>query len=206
MGKKTIIVDLNMNKGIPNELTGNWKNIKPSSVEKIQTGASKFLDRDKNIELNWDRLHREIPEFLNKKLKVLDVGCGNGASLEILRWYGHDAIGMDYTNGFDAGDWLYKPLIESQELKCVNHSGSDIPYPFKDKEFDVLICYGTITFCVSPWVNILNEFARITKSCILLGVNVGDQYDREKVNLDTWNHDQFKMQWNINSIYKWIAK
>ena len=145
-----------------------------------------------------------IPELLNKKLKILDVGCGNGVILEILRWYGYDVTGMDYTTGYDKGDWLYRPLIESQGLKCVNHSGSDIPYPFKDKEFDVLICYGAITFFKFPWVNVLNEFARITKSCILLLVNVGDKYDKEKNNINTWEHPHFKKQWNVNSAYKWV--
>ena len=197
-----------MNNIIPNELRGNWKNIKIDSIKDIEEKAAKYLNRDNIMELCWHRLHNEIPELLNKKLKVLDVGCANGATLEILRWYRHDAIGMDYTIGYVEGDWLYKPLIESQELKCINHNGADLPYPFKDKEFDLLICYGAITFfgLKTPWINILNEFARITKKCILLGVNVGEEYNRERQNLNTWKHDQFKLDWNRNSIYKWIAK
>ena len=194
---------------IPSELKQDWRHIEPDALEKVKSSiGGKFLNRELYVDLYWKRLHNEMPELLNKKLKILDVGCGNGVILEILRWYGHDVTGMDYTPGYDKGDWLYKPLIESQGLKCINHSGGDLPYPFKDKEFDLLICYGAITFFGSktPWVNILNEFTRITKSCILLGVNVGDEYNKEKENIDSWKSDQFKMEWNKNSIYKWIAK
>jgi len=192
---------------VPCELKENWKYIKPDALEKIKSSVGgKFLNRDLYVDLYWNRLHKEIPELLDKKLKVLDVGCGNGVVLEILRWYGHDVIGMDYTNGYDKGDWLYKPLIESQGLKCINHSGGDIPYPFKDKEFDILICYGAISFFKIPCVDVLNEFARITKSCILLLVNIGEHYDKEKENINTWKHDQFKLGWNVISSYKWIAK
>lgn len=197
---------MNNKVGIPNELKGNWANI-TLSIDRLQASpGAKFLDRDTNMVSHWARLHSEIPELLDKKLKVLDVGSGNGATLEILRWYGHDAIGMDYTNGYAKGDWLYKPLIESQKLKCINHNALALPYPFKDKEFDLLICYCP-SFFTSPWnINILNEFTRITKTCILLGVNVGDAYDKEKENLSKWKHDKFKMEWNKNSIYKWVAK
>lgn len=191
------------------EILGDWRDplvLKKFSGEKNH----KFLNRNNTIKSNWKRINKFIPELLitNQKYKILDIGCGNGSTLEILRYFGHDVIGMDYTPGFDKNNWLYKPLIESQELKCIVHDGSVLPYPFKDKEFDFIICFGVITFFkpITIWQNVLNEFSRISKNGFLIGVNVGSLYDDGKKYLETWNNSNFKLDLKENSIYKWNKK
>jgi len=188
---------------IPQELQGMWK--KPVDKDMVD---HKFYDRPRTIKLNWNRLHTLIPnELTGKKIKCLDVGSGNGSTLEILRWYGHDAIGMDYTPNMD-NRWRYKSLIDSQGLNVVCHSGAEVPYPFKNKEFDLLICYGVITFFkpVENWPKILDEFARITKRCILLCVNVGDTYEEGKKYINNWNHTDFGLEWISGSTYRFVSR
>lgn len=188
---------------IPAELLGDWDNLKlPVSVH---LENHKFFDRTRTMQINWARLHSLIPDLLSRpKMKCLDIGCGNGATLEILRWYGHEVVGMDFSASME-NDWKYKSLIESQGLNCVCHSGSNIPYPFDDKEFDLVICYGAITFFppVSIWPKVLNEFARIAKSDILLGVNVGKIFDEGKHYIDNWKHDDFQLDWNRDHLYRY---
>ena len=87
-----------------NNLLGSWRD--KHSVEKFLVAGGrpghKFLDRDRTIKSNWSRLHTYASDILlsEKKMTILDVGCGNGATMEIFRFYGHDVYGMDYTNGF----------------------------------------------------------------------------------------------------------
>lgn len=189
-------------------LLGPWNDAE--KIKEFTVKKHKFLDRDRTIKINWTRLHAKIPEILRskEKLKIVDIASGNGATLEVLRYYGHDAQGVDFSPGFPEGDWLYRPMIESQNLKCLVHNCSILPYPFKDKEFDFLICYGAITFFkpITNWPKVMNEFARISKRGILLGVNNGNIFDEGEKYLDSWTHSEFKLESKQGTIYKWVKK
>ena len=190
------------------KLLGPWK--KPHLIKEFQSKNHKFLYRDRTLKINWARLHTRIPEILRSKTKlnIVDIACGNGATLEILRYYGHKGQGVDFSPGFEEGDWLYRPMIESQNLNCLVHDCSILPYPFKDKEFDFLICYGAITFFkpISNWPKIMDEFARISKRGMLVGVNKGRNFDEGERYLDSWRHPEFKLEKKTGSVYKWIRK
>jgi len=195
----------------PPELKGDWRSFR---LEHWKADRShRFLERNVILENHWRRLHKLLPEYLtpDRRRRFLDVGCGNGAAMEILRHLGHDAEGLDYTPGIsdaDETDWLYRPLIESQQLKCTVHDGAAVPYPFPDDRFDVVMCYGVIT-CIKPcslWPQLLNEFARLARSCILLGVNVGARYDRGRAFLEEWRHPEFELTHREGAIYKWRRK
>ncbi len=195
----------------PRELGGDWKSLRLEDWKGEKD--HKYLNRDAKLAVNWRRLHTLLPEYLtpDRRRRFLDVGCGNGASLEILRHLGHDAEGLDFTPGLsdvEKTDWLYRPFIESQGLKCTVHDGRAIPYPFPDRRFDVVICYGAIT-ALQPtrlWPHLLNEFARLAESCIVLGVNVGEVYDLGKVHLDEWRHPDFELTRCEGAVYKWRRK
>lgn len=187
-------------------LLGNWNDL--DAVNNFKGSKEhKFLDRNRTLKINMKRIKEWAPEILfnDKKQSVLDVACGNGATLEIFRYYNHEVVGMDFSPGFSKNEWLYKPLIDSQKLTCKIHDGSTLPYPFKDKEFDFLICFGAITFFkpVANWPNILNEFSRISKKSFVLGVNTGPIYDEGRKYIESWNHPNFKLTKNEGSVYKW---
>jgi SAM-dependent methyltransferase len=192
---------------LPNALLGDWANLDRSLLK--LPADHKFLDRNMWIRNHWERLHQWLPEYLgNTDLKFGDISCGNGATLEILKFLGHPVTAMDYTVGFPPGDWIYKPLIDSQSLQCICHDGSNLPYPFADKSIDILINYGSLTFYkpVERWPQILDEFARITTTCIFLAVNVGDIYDSGKHLIENWEHPDFELKNRQNSHFKWIRK
>lgn len=193
------------------KLLGPWND--PKAIEKFKGSKThKFLDRDRTLKINWNRLHTKIPEVLltEERLKILDVASGNGATMEIFRYYGHKCWGLDYSpeKEFEEDDWLYKPLIKSQKLRCKVHDCSILPYPFDDKEFDYLICYGAITFFkpISNWPQILDEFARLSKNGFLVGVNLGRSFEEGEKYLDKWEHPDFNLEWKRGSIYKWTKK
>lgn len=190
------------------KIMGPWKN--PLKIKEFKNLNHKFLKRNRTLDINWKRLHEKIPEVLRseRSLNILDVASGNGATLEILRYYGHTAIGVDFTPGYEKGDWLYRPMIESQNLNCVNHDCSILPYPFETKQFDFLICYGAITFFkpIDNWPKVLDEFARLSKKGFLVGVNQGKSFNKGESLLDLWKHDEFKLESKRGSIYKWVSR
>ena len=167
------------------KLLGPWKD--PDVLEKfLEKGCArdhKFLNRNRTIEISWHRLHHHARDFIlsEKRLKILDVGCGNGATLEVFRYYGHEAIGLDKPQ-------IYSPMIESQGLKSVPHDGGSVPYPFEDNEFDLVICWGAITFFrpIEKWAHVLDEFARLSKSAIILAPNIGSTYDKGRPHIESW--------------------
>ena len=180
-------------------LLGPWKD--PDVIKKFKYKDHKFLDRNRTIKSNWARLHSYARDILlsKKRMSILDVGCGNGATMEVFRHYGHKVTGLDKPQ-------IYSPMIESQGLESVKHDGASIPYPFGDNEFDLVICWGAITFFrpVEKWPKILNEFARLSKSTILLAPNVGIPYKEGKYYLDGWKPTRgFKLSLHTGHIYRW---
>ena len=188
-------------------LLGDWHNKKEISEFKGSKNH-KFLNRNRTIKSNWPRLHNYARNILlsDTPMKILDVGCGNGATMEIFRYYGHTVQGMDFSPGYiEEGTWIYEPMFKSQNLPCEIHSGSDLPYPFEDNSFDLVICWGAITFFkpIEMWPNIISEFSRLSKNKILLGVNHGDVFQSGKKYLDAWKSNKHRLTLNDNHIYKW---
>jgi SAM-dependent methyltransferase len=189
------------------KLLGPWRDplVSEKFAEKTGNTNHKFINRNRTIKINWTRLHSYAKDLLlsEKSLKILDVGCGNGATLEIFRHYGHEAIGLDKPQ-------IYAPMIESQGLKSVEHDGASIPYPFKENEFDLVICWGAITFFkpVEKWPHILDELARLSKSAIILAPNVGQVYDKGRPFIENWRPSRgFKLaEKRENSKYRWDKK
>ena len=137
----------------------------------------------------------------SQKLNILELSTAHGAMLEVWRDAGHNCIGTDFNAGvgvahrrakpisdnlknvFDTAHnhpksaddpgWLYQPIIESLGLDVRLFSGGDLPYPFETKQFDVLACYQALEAYDHPdkWVQIVDEFCRITKSTIVIGFN-----------------------------------
>jgi len=163
----------------------------------------KFLDHNRTLDINWTRIHNWIPEYLTSETKIVDISCGNGATLEVLRYYKCDYLGVDINDG-------YIDLLQDKKLNYIKHDCSKSPYPFTDQQFDVLINYGAITFYgdLSVWPAVLSEFERITKKCILLGVNVGGYYDNGGDELiKNWiSQSNFVLNRQYRSTYKLLRK
>ncbi len=86
--------------GPPRELLGDWTSFRLEDWKEDRN--HKFLNRNDHLERQWRRLHELLPEYLPRepRRRFLDVGSGNGASLEILRYLGHDAEGSRLHPGY----------------------------------------------------------------------------------------------------------
>jgi len=73
-------------------------------------------------------------EYFNpkRKLKILDLSCGSGKFLNGLRRKGHKIVGADFSR---------RPIYN---IPYVYFDGRDLPFPFRDKSFDLVTCMLSI--------------------------------------------------------------
>jgi len=70
-------------------------------------------------------------------------------------------------------DWPYRRIIESVGIPMSLFDAGQVPYPHRDKEFDVLICMQAIEHYCHPkdWMTIVDEFCRLTRKSIVILLN-----------------------------------
>lgn len=176
-------------KDIPSELLNDW-NYSEESILSVSPDLKnhKFFKRRRCIKNNWNRLQNYFPEtFKEKKLKFLDLSCGNGATLECVRFLGHETFGVDYEseshclsnlriikNTNMPNKWLYKILLDSQNISYKGHDLNVLPYPFADKSFDIVNCWGAIEFYSRPkfWPLLILEMLRISNLYVNIAFNL----------------------------------
>jgi SAM-dependent methyltransferase len=92
-----------------------------------------------------DRLAWTISAFLSdiRPARVLEVGCGNGAMLNLLAQKGIDAVGVDASSSGVA-------LCQDRGLhaQCLDISTDGLPFP--DDSFDVVISLETFEHLMNP--------------------------------------------------------
>lgn len=90
----------------------------------------KKLDRNMRVNEHLKYLYDYVPEFFDETLPagaVCDVGCGCGELLEIARFYGRDAFGVDADSG-EGGmgeEYLYASqlMVQRQDLEVIYCGG-----------------------------------------------------------------------------------
>ena len=187
-----------------NKLLGDWNN-KSLSLEKFNEGdVERYKYRDDNLKLHFNRFN-ELDCFnkyfdLNKKYNILDFSCGNGATLEIFRHFNNNVTGVDYKDNYN-----YKKYIKSQDLmnNYIEHDGIDIPYPFTNNEFDMVVCWGALYHYeggpTEKTINFIDDFTRISKDIVVIALNSVEhrpnQKDKDlyfKNQLINYNKNNFK--------------
>lgn len=99
----------------------------------------------------------------NKKLNILDIGCGTGHYLEEIIKRGHNAFGSDIAKGM-----LLKcknRLNQENNSKLLLSNIESLPFP--SDYFDLIICVGVIEYLSNISISI-NEMRRILKNNGLL--------------------------------------
>lgn len=113
------------------------------------------------LHLGGEALSRRLIRLCNfpPKAKVLDAGCGAGATLGLLIEEGLDAVGLDKS---------YK-LLSKAKQKGPTVRGDLCDMPFEDCSFDGVICECVLSQQkeLSP---ALSELARILKEEAILGI------------------------------------
>lgn len=172
----------------------DWRNL-PAS-ENIHTG---FMDRLRHISSKSGFISSVLPEYIYEEgKKVVDFSSGNGVLLEIFRHYGHDILGVDIQ---------YFGFLDSQEIPRIEHDCRILPYPLTDNSCDLITCVGSIsTYGDVLWDDVLNEFARIAKECIVIRPNQGEVLEARRHELENWTALGWKRQVAPSSnadIFKW---
>ncbi len=89
-----------------------------------------------------------------KKGKILDVGCGFGELIAVLREFGFEVYGLVATK-YETDE------CKRKGLNVIQHDASK-KYPYKDSYFDHVISIGSIEH-IPDWSNSLNEMHRVLK-------------------------------------------
>lgn len=130
----------------------------------------------------WEIVARRLIENyqLKKNARVLDVGCGKGFLLYELQKLLPDAE----VSGFDISGYGIENAKEEIRAKLFLHR-AQAPYPFKDKEFDLVI---SITCLHNLYINelksALKEIERVGKNKYIVVESYRDE--QELFNLQCW--------------------
>lgn len=143
----------------------------------------------------------ELTEKLTRKIEfgssILDVGCGDGATVAFLLSKGFEAWGTD----------ISEVMIERAENRVPKASfivSDSLNLPFKNNSFDGVICECTMSVIEEPLM-VLNEINRILKEggCFLLS----DLYLKKESSQDgrlwdvaTWVEVLIKEGFRIESV------
>ena len=70
-------------------------------------------------------------------------------------------------------DWPYRHIVESIDLPMTVFDAGRVPYPFKDKSFDMVMCFQAIEHYCQPddWMSVVDEFCRISRKSVFVLLN-----------------------------------
>lgn len=110
----------------------------------------------------WEIVARKLIETykLPENASILDVGCGKGYLLYEFK----KLLPKAYVKGFDISEYGLANAKEEIRPNLFMHKAQD-PYPFKDKEFDLVISITTLhNLCVSDLKCALRQIERVGKN------------------------------------------
>ncbi|MDI6724696.1 MAG: methyltransferase domain-containing protein [Methanobacterium sp.] len=109
----------------------------------------------------------EFKKYVSKEMKILDVGCGYGRTLNELYNQGFKNLtGIDYSQGM-----INRGLRLHPHLNLIKNDGNTIPFP--DNEFDAVILLAVLTssYKDKEQKNLISEISRVLKEDGILYVN-----------------------------------
>ena len=162
--------------------------------------AQKFLERERTLRSAFNLAWEHLSEYLRKPtgLSAVDFSCGNGAFLEALRHHGLDVLGVDVQ---------YFEFLDSQGVPYIHHDCRILPYPLEDRSQDIVTCHGAITFYRgTDWTDVLDEFGRIARRCIVITPNSGEVLDENRHKLNDWCPSEWKRVTSGPTWWKWRAR
>lgn len=108
---------------------------------------------------------------LQKNAKVLDIGCGSGFTTYFYYPFCKEIYALDYSR-----EAIKKAKQDYPNIHFIE--GNITALPFKDKEFDIIICSGVLHHLIKPTItysksskyvyNAIAEIDRVGKGVILI--------------------------------------
>lgn len=122
-------------------------------------------------------LHSQLVDYINKafgnkKLKILDWGCGEGALAEYLSDSGHDVVAVD----IDSSSWKGNKSIFFEIDFNNNEEVSKFIEKYSD-EFDLIVCVEVIEHIESPW-DLVRQLRCFNCDVILTTPNISSWWGR----------------------------
>jgi len=141
---------------------------------------------------NWQEIAVLAEKYVKDGSKVLDVGCGNGRALRLLKNKKVKYFGIDNSDRL-----IDEALADNSFDSAVNTDfqflkGNILNLPFKDNEFDVLLCIAVLHHIPSKELRhkAMQEMRRVLKP-------------RGILIMTNWNLYQFRyMKYVFSSIMK----
>ncbi len=116
---------------------------------------------------NQTRICRQITSQIGlaRDSKIVDVGCGSGATLAMFRHLGYsNSIGIDSSQAaLEACHRLFS-LEPGKDVFLMDARNIEFP----DNSFDLVFSAGLLEHFENPPLDIVSEFCRISKKWILL--------------------------------------
>ena len=132
---------------------------------------------------------------MDKKINIIDAGCGTGLVGKELKKYGFNNLtGVDFSQ--DMLDLIPTEIYHTVDLIDLNE-----PLKYKDNTFDALLCVGAFTYGHVK-ANALNEFIRILKNqgliCFTINEGIYKEYGFDKKIKELSE----KKMWEIKEFFK----
>lgn len=100
----------------------------------------------------FDSVRKEIEPLLPEKInKVLEIGCGSGATLEWLK----SEKGCTWTGGIELNESA-SFYAEKKLDFFMNGNIEDIDLPFNKNSLDVILCLDVLEHLIDPWTVVAN--------------------------------------------------
>ena len=114
---------------------------------------------------------------IDKKINILDAGCGTGLVGKELKKYGYsNLIGVDFSQSML--DLIPTGIYHTIDLIDLNE-----PLKYGDNTFDAIMCVGTFTYGHVK-AHVLNEFIRIVNYqgliCFTINEGIYKEYEFDK--------------------------
>lgn len=130
----------------------------------------------------WKSVAKKLIEHYNlpSDAKILDVGCGKGYLLyEFKKLLPNSAV-----SGFDISSYAIQNAKKEIKNNLFVHR-AEKPYPFKDKEFDLVVSFTTLhNLMIYDLKSALNEIERVGKNKFITLDSFRDE--KELFNLQCW--------------------
>lgn len=130
----------------------------------------------------WEVVARQLIDFYHLKTnaKILDVGCGKGFLLYEFK----KLLPKSKIVGFDSSSYAIDNAKEEVKSNLFVHKAQD-GYPFKDKEFDLVVSITTLHNLLTPELKIaLKEIERVGRDKYLVVESYRNE--TELFNLQCW--------------------
>jgi 2-polyprenyl-3-methyl-5-hydroxy-6-metoxy-1,4-benzoquinol methylase len=129
----------------------------------------KLADRVVQIPRKVAFVRQYLPEYTKGGFSVLDISCGAGIFLEVMRHYGNEIMGTD-VNRFS--------LLQAQKVPFIPHNSHSLPFPFDAQSYDLVTCLGSFgqyaqqnKIFARPLSEIFAEMFRLARKTVVVKMN-----------------------------------